>query len=169
MDFHLRMSFPAPPNFIKSQGHSPTVAQGTWDLVRNVLVQGRLSRYDKEMLFVAISRDRNCSYCEAAHIACLRMLGANEQVLRSLVYDIESLTDHRLRDFLLFGLQCSRDPQSLTTVDFEGMRVHGFSDAEILETIAMAGLAVYANIMADAIGMEPDTMFAEVARASAKF
>ena len=166
-DFHTRMSFPAPPNFIKSQGHSATVAQGTWDLVRNVLVTGRISRYHKEMLFVAISHDRNCRYCEAAHIACCRMLGGNERLLSSLIYDIEGMHDHRLRDFLLFGLKCSRDPQSLDDDDFESLRSHGFQDAEIVETIAMSGLAVYANIMADATGMEPDKMFDEVAGCSA--
>ena len=166
-DFHRKMSFPAPPNFIKSQGHSATVVQGTWDLVRNVLVTGRLSRFHKEMLFVAISHDRKCRYCEAAHIACCRMLGGNERLLSSLIYDIEGMHDHRLRDFLLFGLKCSRDPQSLDDDDFETLRSHGFQDAEIVETIAMSGLAVYANIMADATGMEPDTMFAEVARCDA--
>ncbi len=29
-DFLVRMSFPAAPNFIKVQGHSPTVVQGSW-------------------------------------------------------------------------------------------------------------------------------------------
>ena len=165
-DFHTRMSFPAPPNFIKSQGHSATVAQGTWDLVRNVLVTGRISRYHKEMLFVAISHDRNCRYCEAAHIACCRMLGGDQELLDALVYDIESLPDHKTRDMILFGLKCSRNPQSLTTADFASLRQHGFGDADIVEVIAMSGLAVYANIMADAIGMEADEMFAEVARGS---
>ena len=132
--------------------------------MHNVLVKGQISRYDKEMLFVAISYDRKCNYCEAAHIACLRMLGASEEVLRSLVYDIQSLSNHKLRDFLLFGLQCARDPQRVTEDDFQMLRDHGFSDAQIVETIAMAGLAVYANIMADAIGIEPDAMFKVVAR-----
>ena len=69
-DFAKRMSFPGPPNFIMTQGHSPTVARGTWDVVRNVLVLGEIPRWVKEMVFVAISKDRNCSYCTAAHIAC---------------------------------------------------------------------------------------------------
>ena len=37
-EFHRRMSFPAPPNFIMTQGHSLAVARGTWEVVRNVLV-----------------------------------------------------------------------------------------------------------------------------------
>jgi len=166
-EFHLLMKFPAAPNFIKSQGHNASVAQGTWDLVRNVLISGNISRYEKEMLFVAISHERKCRYCEAAHIACCRMLGANEKLIHSLVYDIEGMRDHKLRDFLLFGLRCSRNPQSLTEEDFATLRKHGFDDADIVETIAMSGLAVYANIMADAIGMDADDMFDQVSAGAA--
>ena len=36
------MSFPAPPNFIMTQGHAPLVARGTWEVVRNVLVTGNI-------------------------------------------------------------------------------------------------------------------------------
>jgi uncharacterized peroxidase-related enzyme len=161
-DFYRRMSFPGPPNFIKSQGHSVSVAQGTWDLVRNVLVGGRISRISKEMMFVAISHDRQCRYCEAAHIACCRMLGVDKKLLDSLVDGIESMHDPKLRDIILFGLKCARHPQSLTEADFAGLRNHGLNDSDIVEVIAMSGLAVYANIMADAIGMEPDKMFAEL-------
>ncbi len=59
-EFYRRMSFPAPPNFIMTQGHSATAARGTWELVRNVLVNGEIARWKKEMIFVAISNDRQC-------------------------------------------------------------------------------------------------------------
>jgi hypothetical protein len=62
-NFSARMSFPAPPNFILTQGHSRQTVRGTWDLVRNILVEGELPRWQKELVFVAISRDRNCGYC----------------------------------------------------------------------------------------------------------
>jgi AhpD family alkylhydroperoxidase len=35
----------------------------------------------KELMFVAISVDRGCRYCDAAHVACCRMLGVNPAVL----------------------------------------------------------------------------------------
>jgi uncharacterized peroxidase-related enzyme len=159
-DFRLRMGFPSPPNFIMTQGHSPTVAKGSWDLVRNVLVTGKIERWIKEMLFAAISKDRNCHYCAAAHIACCRMLGVDPELLNSLVRDVNSLTNEKVRDMILFGLKCSRDPQSISQDDYEKLQSHGLSQAEILELIAMSGLAVYANIMADATGMEADGVFA---------
>lgn len=162
-DFRWRMQFPSPPNFIMTQGHAVTVARATWDVVRGVLVGGKIPRWTKEMVFVAISKDRGCHYCLAAHIACCRMLGVNPQTLEDLVRDVHSITDPKLRDMILFALQCSRDPRSLTDDDFATMRRHGMGDAELMELIAMSALAVYANIIADATGVEPDAIFAQIA------
>ena len=162
-DFARRMNFPGPPNFIMTQGHAAPVAIGTWALVRNVLVMGKIERWIKELLFAAISKDRNCQYCAAAHIACCRMLGVKPELLDTLVKDIKSIGNLKLRDILLFGLKCSKEPQTLAETDYEKLRQHGLSQAEILELIAMSGLAVYANIIADATGMEPDAMFDTVA------
>jgi hypothetical protein len=35
-EFYKRMSFPSPPNFIMTQGHSPAVARGTWAHSRTI-------------------------------------------------------------------------------------------------------------------------------------
>ena len=158
-EFYRRMSFPAAPNFIMTQGHSPTVARGTWSVVEHVLVMGEIPRWIKEMMFVAISKDRNCRYCTAAHIACCRMLGVEPGLLEDLVSDLNRMSDLRVRDMILFALKCSRDPQSLTEGDFEELRKHGLKQSEIMEVIAMSAFAVYANIIADATAMSPDEMF----------
>jgi uncharacterized peroxidase-related enzyme len=161
-EFYRKMSFPAPPNFIMTQGHSATVARGTWEAVRNVLVTGRIPRWVKEVMFVAISQDRKCGYCTAAHIACCRMLGVDLQILDALARDVRTIGDAKVRDIVLFGLKSSRDPSSLVTADFDSLKQHGLDDADIVEVIAMSALAVYANIMADATAMDPDEMFATV-------
>ena len=158
-DFGRRMSFPSAPNFIMTQGHSLTVTQGTWDVVRNVLVSGKLPRWVKEMIFVAISRDRKCHYCEAAHTACCRMLGVDRQLLESLVRNVNEMADNKARDMILFAVKCSRTPQEMTATDFEKLRQHGLGHTEVIELIGMSALAVYANIIADATAMEADAMF----------
>ena len=165
-EFSRRMGFPSPPNFIMTQGHSPNVAGGSWELVKNVLVTGQIERWIKEMVFAAISQDRNCHYCAAAHLACCRMLGVDTGMLESLVRDVNSITNPKVRDMILFGLKCSRNPQSLTEGDYDTLRRHGLRQTEILELIAMSGLAVYANIMADATGMEADAIFASLSESN---
>jgi uncharacterized peroxidase-related enzyme len=153
------MSFPAPPNFITTQGHSSTVVRGTWEAVKNILVTGVLPRWHKEMMFVAISKDRACVYCTAAHIACCRMLGVKPPLLESLVQNVDNIPDSKLRDMIKFALKCSREPQAITDNDYASLRRHGLNQGEILEIIAMSAFAVYANIIADATAMEADRMF----------
>jgi uncharacterized peroxidase-related enzyme len=160
-DFQRRMGFPAPPNFIKTQGHSLAATRGTWALVENVLVGGLLPRTLKEMMFVAISQSRGCLYCEAAHLACCRMLGIEPAALTKLVTNATQITPPKVRDIILFGVKCARDPRSLTADDFGGLRQHGLGTSEIMEVIAMAALAVYANTIADATGMAADEMFTQ--------
>ena len=158
-EFYTQMRFPSAPNFIMTQGHSQTVVRGTWDLVRSVLVVGDLPRWMKDMMFVAISYDRECEYCLAAHLACCRMLKVDPEWIELAARNADAIPDPKVRDIIAFARKSARDPQSLTTDDFAVLRAHGLTDAEILEIISMAALAVYANIMADATRMEADAIF----------
>ena len=118
------MSFPSAPNFIMTQGHSPTVARGTWGVVEHVLVMGEIPRWIKEMMFVAISKDRSCRYCTAAHIACCRMLGVDPKLLEELVADVDSMSDVRVRDIILLRsrpLESRRASRSATSRDSGNM------------------------------------------------
>ena len=134
-EFHRRMSFPSPSNFIMTQGHSSTVARGTWEAVKNILVTGAIPRWQKEMMFVAISKDRACQYCTAAHIACCRMLGVKPEVLEGLVRNVSNIPDPKLRDMIKFALQCSRNPQGLKETDYESLRQHGLNTSQIMDSL----------------------------------
>jgi uncharacterized peroxidase-related enzyme len=161
-EFYRQMAFPSAPNFITTQGHSSTVARGTWEVVRNILVLGEIPRWIKEMMFVAISNDRECRYCVAAHTARSRMLGVAPGLLEQIVRNVNELPDPKLRDMILFALKCSHNPQSLAEEDFERLRGHGLKQSEIMEIIAMSAFAVYANIIADATAMNQDEIFGQI-------
>ena len=110
-------------------------------------------------MFAAISADRKCLYCEAAHLACCRMLGVDDGHSAKLSANIEDIDPAKARDILKFGIKCARDPQSLAKADFDGLRAHGLRESDIVELISMSALAVYANIVADATAVPPDEMF----------
>ncbi len=161
-EFYQRMSFSGPPNFIMTQGHSPAVARGTWEAVKNILVLGEIPRWTKEMVFVAISIDRSCGYCTAAHTACCRMLGIEPETLTHLVRDVDGMSDLKTRDMILFAIKCAKNPQGLLESDMARLYGHGLPTSQVVELIAMSAFAVYANIIADATAMEPDGMFSTV-------
>ena len=143
-EFYRRMSSPSPPNFIMTQGHSSTVVRGTWEVVKNVLVTGKIPGWYKEMMFAAISKDRDCRYCMAAHIACCRMLGVAPALLESLVQDVDRIADPKVRNMIKFGVKCAHDPRSLTEEDYESLRQVGFNQSEIMEIIHCAHRATTA-------------------------
>jgi len=157
------MGFSAAPNFILTQGHSSNVARGSWEAVRNVLVEGELPRWIKELMFVAISVDRHCTYCAAAHVACCRMLNVNPEWTDAVEHsNLELISDPKLKAMIEFAVRCARRPQSLVSGDFNHLRSFTLRDSEIMEIIGMAALAVYANIIADATAMQGDEMFSQL-------
>jgi uncharacterized peroxidase-related enzyme len=158
-EFHTKMSLPKPPNFIMTLGHSSKAVRGTWELLQNVLVLGEIPRWVKELILVAISNDRQCRYCTAAHTACCRMLGVEPSIIEQALKDVNTIADPKARAMILFALKCSRDPQSLREKDYSALYKWGLRESEAVELIAMSALAVYINIMADATGMEADPMF----------
>lgn len=160
-DFQRRMGFPVVPNFITTQGHSFAAVRGTWGALQNVLAAGTVPRTVKEMMLVAISHSRSCRYCEAAHLACCRMLGVEAPNLDALVSKVEGVSPPKTRAIILFGLKCAADPQALTEGDFDELRAHGLATSEVTEVIAMSALAVYINIIADATGVATDEMFSQ--------
>ena len=85
--------------------------------MKNNLVLGEIPRWTKEMIFVAISMDRACGYCAAAHTACCRMLGVGPQTLTNLVRDVNNISDAKIRDMILFSIKCSKNPQGLLDSD----------------------------------------------------
>jgi uncharacterized peroxidase-related enzyme len=165
-EFYRGMGFPAAPNFILTQGHAPDVARGSWQAVKNILVGGEIARWIKELMFVAISVDRHCIYCSAAHVACCRMLNVNPEWTEAAAQGhVEAIADPKLRDMLLFALKAARNPQSLAPADYSSLRSYGLRQSEIMEIIGMAAFAVYANILVDATAMDSDTMFEQLVAA----
>lgn len=158
-EFQRGMGFPMTPNFMKMHGHSLAAAKATWGLLQGAMLSGNLPRALKEMLVAAVSHDRGCVYCEAAHLACCRSLGIDAATLQSLVERVEELTPEKVRDIILFAVKCARNPQSMTPQDYAALHGHGLNDEDIMELISVVGLAVYLNIVADATGVTPDDMF----------
>nr|WP_161501144.1 carboxymuconolactone decarboxylase family protein [Rhodopirellula sp. SM50] len=164
-DFQREMRFPGVPNFVRMLGASHSMLAGTWGLLKHVLLQGRLPRSTKELIFVAIAVKRECEYCKEAHAACCRILGVDDNTIRAvmegLTDDVLEIPDHT-RDILLFAIKCGDAPERLNHEDFASLTRHGLDNEQTLEVIATAAMAVYATIIAEATMVDVDAMYEQM-------
>jgi len=144
------------PNFMKAQSGSEVVLQATMGILKQVLLTGELSRIVKEMILVAISRSRGCNYCAATHLACCKMLGLDEENLNALAENIDKVLPERMQALIDFVVKSANTPIEVQEADFVKLKEFGFKNSEIIEAVAMTGLSVYLNVIADTLKVELD-------------
>ena len=150
------------PNFFKTISNSPTALRGTWEAYRNASWRGTVPTVLKEMMFVAISVARGCRYCEIAHLALCKLLGCDAATCRSLVKNLDALRPRRNADAVAFAVKAALRPAEIADADYQALRDHGISDAEIAEILAMTAFSMYATTLADAFQLSPDAEFEHI-------
>ena len=151
------------PNFFQTlAANSLNVLRGTWAVYKNVNWKGVLPPPLKEMLFTAIATDRDCRYCEAAHLAFCTALEVDPLNLNAIVSDVDAINPPKTRSAVKFAIECSRNPLNVDQAKCDELRKVGFSDGEIIELIAMVSFSLYAINLADAMKLEIDEDFIQI-------
>lgn len=124
-----------------------------------------LSKAEREMIVVATSNANGCHYCVVAHGAILRIRAKNPLLSDQVAINHRKadLTP-RQKAMLDFGMQVSRDSQSVGNADLERLREHGFSDEDIWDIGAIAAFFALSNRMANLISMRPNDEFYSMGR-----
>jgi uncharacterized peroxidase-related enzyme len=154
----IRKQFGFLPNFFRAQTMRPDLIDAQVQLIGNTLVKdGALTRRRKEYIFLVCSAANLSTYCVTAHCEIVRMLGIQGPEPEQVAIDHTS-TDIPVVDkaLLNFALKLNGRPTQVTRHDIEALRTYGFSDAEILETIVVVGVAQFANSVSFGLGTLPD-------------
>ncbi|MGH9703407.1 MAG: peroxidase-related enzyme, partial [Candidatus Acidiferrales bacterium] len=119
--------------------------------------QDVLNRRHKEYLLLAVSAANLNSYCVAAHCNLLRGLGISPEEGDQIAVDYREANlpaaDTALLDFAMkVGVRTSE----FGGEDIERLRTQGFSEEQILESIAVIALNNFANTVQMGLGIEPD-------------
>jgi len=61
-----------------------------------------------------------------------------------------------VKALLHFALKLTAEPTRISSADVDALRTYGYSDEQIHETVALVGVAKYANFMAFGLGTLPD-------------
>ena len=150
------------PNFFKALANSPTALRATWEAYRNNSWRGSVPTVLKEMIFVAISTARDCRYCEIAHLAFCKQLGADPQTRRSLVENLDAVVPRRSADVIKFAVKAAMTPAAIDDTDYRCLQGHGVTTAEVAEILAMTAFSMYATTLADALHLPVDPEFEQI-------
>ena len=137
----------------------PEVYAASRQLVTAVTAASDERRY--ELATLAAARRLRSSYCCLAH----------GKVLAEKFYDYDSVPalpeglDDTDRAIMAFAEKVVVDATAITEADVDELRAHGLSDAEILDTVLAATIRCFFSKTLDALGVQPDASFAELAPA----
>jgi uncharacterized peroxidase-related enzyme len=125
-----------------------------------MLRESGLTKAEREMIVVATSGKNHCQYCVVAHGAILRIYAKNPQVADQVAID------HRKADITLrqkamldFAVQLARTPETVTPVDQDALKVHGFSDEDIWDIGGITAFFALSNRMAHLTEMRANDEF----------
>lgn len=152
------MQVPTVPNIDKVLANSLPALKGTVGLLGDLYMASSLPQPVVAMLLYSISLARSCQYCSSFHRLTCRMVGVDESMLAAVGNNLGSVTPERVQAIVAFGVKAAMSSGDLTDADYDKLRDMGISDGEIVEIVALAGLGVYLNIVADALKIEVDDM-----------
>jgi uncharacterized peroxidase-related enzyme len=119
-----------------------------------------LSKAEREMIVVATSAERSCTYCVVAHGAILR-IRAKDPLIADLVatnWRQAPLTP-RQRAMLSYAVKLSVVPEEVGDEDVAALRDAGFDDDDIWDIAAVVALFALSNRMAHALALVPNEPF----------
>ena len=149
------------PNVFLAMAHRPAELRA-FLAYHDALMDGEssLSKAEREMIVVATSAARSCTYCVVAHGAILR-IRARDPHLADLV-----ATNHRQaglperqRRMLDFAVALSTTPELVEEADLEALRGVGFDDEAIWDISAITSFFALSNRMAHVMALRPNPEF----------
>ncbi|MBK7985296.1 MAG: peroxidase-related enzyme [Candidatus Competibacteraceae bacterium] len=126
-----------------------------------------LSKAEREMIVVATSNANQCQYCVIAHGAILRVRAKNPLIADQVAinYRKADLTP-RQTAMLDFALKVSREAYAVNDADYETLRGHGFTDADIWDIGAVSAFFAMSNRLANMTSLRPNDEFYLLGRVS---
>jgi len=115
-----------------------------------------LSRAEREMIGVTVSRINGCAYCLHHHATGLgRLLPEDRKAVAEMLRSgDESGLTNRERAMTAYATKLTREPSAMAQSDIDALRQAGLTDREILDAAQAGAYFAYANRIVLGLGAE---------------
>jgi uncharacterized peroxidase-related enzyme len=122
----------------------------------NAVMYGRdgLSRAERELSTVAVSRINGCPYCASVHTIRYIQLARKPEIVESILNDGVDAAElpERERALVDYAAKLTRNPTQMSAADLAPLRAAGFSDLEILDATHAIAMFAWANRLMQTLG-----------------
>lgn len=145
-------------NLFKAYSAFPELGLANFRRLVVLLSQGVLSVKFKEAVMTALAEVNRCDYCVSFHATSLRNAGASDaEVDAALNFDPSKIGLSAKEQALFeYAIKANGDPHGITRQDIDALRVHGVTDAEIVETLETVNTGNAFNLINGALNVGPD-------------
>jgi uncharacterized peroxidase-related enzyme len=157
----INAAFGATPAMFRAVANSSAALSSMWGSF-GAFADGALGSAVSEQLAVAVANKNSCDYCLAAHTLLGKKAGVSAETM-SAAQTGES-DDPRIAALLAFALLLVEERGQVAAEEFETLRTHGWSDEQIVETIAQVALNVFTNYINIALDVPVDFPMASLRR-----
>ncbi len=142
-------------NVYKAQSANPAALAAHRDLYLALFYhEGGLTRREREMIATAVSRANGSEYCITHHADALGRHSTEPGLPVLMATDFtKAPLSTRERALLDHAMKLTRSPDGVTRADVDGLRAHGYSDAEIVDLTQVAAYVNFLNRVANGLGV----------------
>jgi uncharacterized peroxidase-related enzyme len=143
-------------NIVKVQGLNPKYMKAHMDFYRTLIFSNAaLTRVQREMIAIVVSRLNNCEYCTAHHSDALFRLTDNKEFVIQFREDFRAvyLAPFEIK-MLELADRLTREPGFHFQKDIEELQNAGVDDEVILEIVMVTGYFNFVTRLAQGLGVE---------------
>jgi AhpD family alkylhydroperoxidase len=140
---------------VRTMAHSPALLQGYLELSR-AMKRSAIPRPLSERISLAIQEWLGCALCLEAHTAAGRAAGLTESDI-ALARQGTAL-DAREAALITYAMRVLTEPSTLTDVDVDELREHGWSDRVLADVVGLVALNQLTGAFNLVAGLEPATL-----------
>ncbi len=121
----------------------------------NAVMYGQkgLSRADRELASVAVSRVNGCTYCASVHAQRYAQLTKQPEVIQRLLDEgVETELNARSRAIVDYSVKLTSAPNAVSAADLAPLRAVGLTDWEILDLTHVVAMFAWANRLLQTLG-----------------
>lgn len=137
------------PNMMRTMGNSPAALNGYLGFnaaLNNASIGSKLG----ELISITVANENECNYCNAAHSYIAEKIGLNADAINNARKGTSA--DPKINAALVFAKDILNSKGHVSHASIENVKEAGYSEAEIVEIVAMVSLSIYTNyinILAD--------------------